>query len=552
MNLDYDYVVIGSGFGGSVSALRLAQKGYKVAVLEAGRRWEKSDFPKTNWNARKYLWNPGLRCFGPQRMELLKHMLVVGGCGVGGGSLVYGNTLVRPLPAFFDKPAIQRLGGADGLVPFYELAEKMMGVVKNPRLFEPDRILRKTAETYGRAETFTPSPVGIFFSEEDETVADPYFLGEGPERTGCTFCGGCFIGCQHGAKNTLDNNYLYLAEQLGVRIIAETEVTAIKPQSEDGSAGYELLTKRSTAWFGRAKGTIRAKGLVMAAGVMGTLRLLLAARDAGDLNHLSDCLGCLVRTNSESIVGVKSRDRTVDYSLGIAASSSVLPDEHTQVQSDRYPAGSDTLNVLSTLLVDGGGKTPRWLRLFFTILRRPIDYFKALWPFGFAKRSVVLVVMQDYDSSLRIVRKRRWFWPFRKRLASVVAAGMDRTPTYIPMANDFARRMAKQMNGIPMSSVSEIFLGAPATAHILGGCPIGDSEQDGVIDRQHRVFGYENFLVCDGSVIPANLAANPALSILALSERAMSFVPPKDGDEASVRFLKVDEQWQVKKLLMSK
>jgi len=291
--------------------------------------------------------------------------------------------------------------------------------------------------------------------------------------------------------------------------------------------------------------------LVVAAGVMGTLGLLLKAKDVGDLTNLSDRLGCLVRTNSESIVGVKSRDSKVDHSEGIAASSSVLPDEHTQVQADRYPAGSDTLNVLSTLLVDGGGKIPRWLRLFVTILRRPIDYLKARWPFGFAKRSVVLVVMQDYDSSLRIVRKRRWYWPFRKRLASVLAGG-DRTPTYIPMANDFARRMAKQMNGIPMSSVSEIYLGAPATAHILGGCPIGDTRSDGVIDSEHRVFGYQNFLVCDGSVIPVNLAANPALSILALSERAMSFVPPKEGDAANVRFFKVDEQWGVKGLLMNR
>ena len=359
---DYDYLVVGSGFGGSVAALRLTQKGYRVAVVEAGRRWDGETLPRSNWDARKYLWQPGLGCYGIQRMDLLDHVFVVGGAAVGGGSIVYGNTLFQPLPSFFETPTIRRLGGAKGLVPYYEIAKKMMGVVANPRQFAPDHLLRETAGDYGRAHTFTPSPVGVYFGQPEVTVADPYFSGAGPQRTGCRFCGGCFLGCRYGAKNTLDQNYLFFAEKLGAEIIAETQVTALRPLSPDGAAGYVIDTRSSTGWPRRSRRQLRAKNVVIAAGVLGTLRLLFAAKQQGDLPRLSARLGYGVRTNSEAIIGVTARDRRTDYSEGIAASSSVFPDEHTQIQADRYPMGSDLMALMSTLLVDGGGSIPRPVR----------------------------------------------------------------------------------------------------------------------------------------------------------------------------------------------
>ncbi|MBW1880816.1 MAG: GMC family oxidoreductase [Deltaproteobacteria bacterium] len=542
---DCDWVVIGSGFGGSVAAMRLAQKGYDVTLLEAGRRWRAEDLPTSSWDL-DFNWLPALGCYGLMRMDLWRHALAWGGTGVGGGSLIYGNTLFVPLDSFFEAPAIATLGGAKALLPYFDLAKKMMGVVANPRLFEPDRFLRETAEEYGRGDTFTPSPVAVYFGEPDEEVPDPYFLGEGEPRTGCTFCGACFVGCRVGAKNSLDRNYLWFAERFGCRVCSRTRALAIRPLSEDGSGGYEVETERLTLNLRRPRQTIRARGVVVAGGVMGTLELLLACKQAGYLPRLSDQLGHRVRTNSEAIVGVTARDRSTDYSEGIAASSSVFPDLHTQVQADRYPAGSDSFSLLSTLLVDGGGWLPRPLRFLDAVRRRPLDFLRILPPFGFARRTIFLIVMQDLDSSLRIERRRRWWWPLSHRLVSR-SSGADRVPTYVPMANDFTRRLAARMNGIARSSVTEVFLDRPATAHILGGCPIGESPAEGVIDGRQRVFGYENLLVCDGTVIPANLGVNPALSILAFAERAMSFVPPKAPD--SVQTLKVERVWGVEGLL---
>ncbi len=527
---DYDHIVIGSGFGGSVAALRLAEKGYRVGVLEAGRRWRAEDLPRSTWDLRRYLWEPSLRLFGLMRMEVVRHVMMLGGVGVGGGSLVYGNTLFVPLDSFFECPEIARLGGAEGLMPFYERAQTMMGVVPNPRLFEPDEMLRQTAAEYGREETFAPSPVGIFFGDPDTETPDPYFDGKGPARSGCRFCGGCFLGCQHNAKNSLDKNYLYLADGLGVEIHAETQVTRITPLSEDGSDGYRIETQRSTAWFGGERRVFRARGIVISAGVVGTLELLLQARDRSDLPRLSSRIGECVRTNSESIVGVRARDRAADTSVGIAASSSVWVDEHTQIQADRYPAGSDSMAMLSTVLVDGGGRIPRFLRFLWQVVRHPIDFLRVAWPFGFARQSVILIVMQDHDNSLQIVRTRRWRPPFTVGLQSRAPAGKV-APPYIPIGNDFARKMAARMNAVPLSSVPEVLVNTPVSAHILGGGAVAESAEEGVIDSAQRVFGYENLRICDGTVIPANLGVNPALSILAFSERAMSLVPAKDPQD---------------------
>jgi cholesterol oxidase len=521
---DVDFVVVGSGFGGSVAALRLAEKGYRVLVVEAGRRWRPDQFPATNWESRSITWAPGLGLYGLQSLELLRHTLVARGVGVGGGSLIYGNTLFVPREPFFATPVIQELGGHAALLPHYERAQQMMGVVANPRLFEPDHLLRETAAEYGRDDTFTPSPVGVFFGEPEQTVPDPYFGGDGPHRTGCTFCGGCFTGCRVGAKNSLDLNYLYLAERLGARILPETQVTSIRPLSSDGGDGYEVSTRQSTRRRRRQRQTITARGVVVAAGVMGTLRLLLAGRQRGDLPRLSDRLGDLVRTNSETILAVRTRGSDIDFSLGLSASSSVFPDEHTQIQGDRYGAGSDFLALLSNLLVDGGGALKRPLRFAGTLARHPFRFVNALRPSGFARQTMILVVMQDHDNCLRIVRRRRWFWPFARGLASEAGSGPT-APTSIPIANDFARRLAARTGGVPLGSLTEVLLNAPVTAHILGGCVMAGSPEHGVVDLEQRVFGYRNLYVCDGSVIPTNLGVNPALSILAFSERAMSLIP---------------------------
>lgn len=548
MTLEYDYAVVGSGFGGSVAALRLAQKGYRVAVIEAGKRWKAEEFPNSSWDIKKYLWSPSLRCFGLNRMYLMRHALVLSGAGVGGGSLNYGNTLIRPQAFFYENPKVIKMGGEAALGPYYDLAEKMMGVAANPFMVEPDRLVRETAEEYGRGNTFTPSPVGVFFGEPDETVPDPYFEGDGPNRTGCNACGRCFIGCRIGSKNTLDANYLFLAEKLGVDVIAETKVTGISPRSPDGREGYLLTLKQTTAVFGQAKRSLTTMGVVLAAGVVGTLELLHRSRQSGTLKCVSPMLGHSVRTNSEVLAAVTSRDRSLDYSKGISASSSVFPNENTQIQADRYPAGSDSLLLMSTLMVDGGGRFPRPLRWLATVFRHPLDFLRLMWPFGRARRTIILVVMQNLESSLHFLWKRRWWWPFSHRLIS--AHGEDKQiPTYIPIANDFARRLAKRMNGIPLSATSEVLMDRPATAHILGGCPIGESAEDSVIDLHHRLHGYENFLVCDGTVLPANLGANPALSILALSERALAFVPTKSGEHYTFDF---ERRWGVTDLLLDK
>jgi len=541
----YDYLVIGSGFGGSVAALRLAQKGYTVAVLEAGRRWQPADFPTSSWQARKYIWAPGLGLRGLQHIAQLRHLLVVRGLGVGGGSLIYGNTLFEPLPSFYELPAIAALGGQEALAPYYALAKKMLGVVPNTRLFAPDEVLRKVSESYGRGDTFAPSPVGVFFGEADQEVADPYFLGDGPPRTGCTHCAACFTGCRVGAKNSLDLNYLYLAEQLGVEIIPDTTVTAIRPLDEDGSAGYAVDTQHSGFW-GRGQRTWQPGAVVVAAGVLGTLSLLFRNKQEGCLPGLSARLGHDVRSNSETIVGATARHGRIDFAQGLSASSSMFPDEHTQVQADRYGAGSDAIAVLSTLLVGGGGRIRRMFRLLGAVLRHPIDFLRSVVPFGFAKRSMLLVVMQDYDTSLCLVPKRRWYWPWRRRLVSKLYRGQA-LPTYIPIANDVAKRVAKEMDGFARSSLSEVFLAAPVTAHILGGCAMAASADEGVVDQRHRVFGYQNLSVCDATVIPANLGVNPALSILAFSERALSFVPSKEGQ--TFRHLEVDAAWEIEKFL---
>lgn len=544
MNFDYDYLVIGSGFGGSVSALRLTQKGYRVAVVEAGKRFADRDFPATNWNVRKFLWMPKLFCFGIQRLTLLKDVLVLSGAGVGGGSLVYANTLYVPPAKFFSHATVARMGGEQGLLPYYELAKKMLGVVTNPKLGRVDELFREAAADFGAGETFTPAPVGVFYGTAGHRVPDPFFYGEGPERTGCIECGGCMVGCRFGAKNTLVKNYLYLAEKLGATILAETEVTDVVPLSADGAAGYTVRTRTSTRLDGQPERLLRCQGVVFSAGVLGTLKLLLKLKENGRLPRLSARLGKTVRTNSEAILGATSRDRRIDYSHGIAITSSIYPDADSHIEPVRYSAGSDVMGLLATLITDGGGKIPRPLRFFGNILKHPRDFLQVVHPFGFAKNSIIVLFMQTLDNSLQLRLKSGLFG---RHLTSASEGGSKKAPSYIPLANAFTRKLAEKMDGIPGSTINEVLLDVPTTAHILGGCSIGTTPEDGVIDLQNRAFGYRNLLICDGSMMPANLGVNPSLTITALTERAMAFVPLKPG--AELRLLEADKHWGTAGLL---
>lgn len=550
ISYDFDYIIIGSGFGGSVSAMRLAQKGYSVAVLESGKRWRSQDFPKTNWSLSKYLWLPKLFCYGIQRINLLNDFLLVSGAGVGGGSLVYACTLYVPGQKFFDSSVYSKMGGEKSLLPFYDVAKYMLGVTENPRLWEPDRFLLETARDMGKEDTFRKTPVGIYFGKtpadsdiqnkeaqaEGQTLElkDPYFMGEGPDRAPCNFCGGCMVGCRYKAKNTLDKNYLFFAEKLGAIVYPETKAVELSPMNsrgeEDpdssGKFGYLVKTESTTGWFGLPKKTLRARSVIVSASVMGTVGLLTKMKQKGKLKNLSPRLGDVVRTNSETILPVTIYGKDIDYSQGIAITSSVHPDEDTHIEPVRYSKGSDFFGLMGTAFVDGGGSVPRWAKWLWTIVSRPIYFLKASNPIGLAKKSVILLVMQTVDNSVRLVRKRRWIWPFQKSMTSTLSTG-EKTPTYIPIANEFAKKLAEKTGGIPRSSITDVVLDAPITGHIMGGCIVGDTPEEGVIDSQNRVHGYQNLRVCDASMLTVNLGVNPSLTITALTERAMSFIPPK-------------------------
>ena len=512
----YDFIVIGSGFGGSVSALRLAQKGYRVAVLEKGRRYQPSDFPKTNWNLRKSVWMPGLGLLGIQALTLLRHVLVLHGTGVGGGSLVYANQLIVPDDEIFTKAEWGEGDWKAALAPHFAEARRMLGAVDCPSVGNADKILREVGIELRGEDTFHTNPVGVFFGEPERTVPDPYFGGEGPDRTGCTMCGACMIGCPVGAKNTLDQNYLYLAEKLGVCIIPETEVVGVRP-AERG--GYHVITRKSHGIL-RKKQTYLAGGVIFSGGVMGTVDLLFKCKNSGLLPEISERLGDFTRTNSEAILGVDSRDGSKDWNDHIAITSGIYPDKNTHIEIVRYNKGSDVLYAIATVLTDGGGSIPRWLRFLGTLIRHPYQVLRALWIPGQSARTSVVLVMQSTENYIRLRRKKLG-------LISELPPDGKRIPSYIPIANQVTRRMAEKMNGYPKGSWFEVLLDAPTTAHILGGCVMGESPEDGVVDRHGRVFGYPGLFVADGSVVPANLNANPALTITALAEYIMDKIPSK-------------------------
>jgi cholesterol oxidase len=529
-DFDVDVVVVGSGFGGSVSALRLREKGYSVVVLERGKRYAARDFPVTNWDLRRSLWVPLAKCFGILRLSLFSDVFVLSGSGVGGGSLVYANTLYVPPPRFFQTgPWATMRNWEETLAPHYRTAQFMLGVTQNPFEGEPDHVLSDIAGELGKGDTYVRTPVAVYFGKPGKKAPDPYFGGQGPERSGCTLCGGCMVGCRFDAKNTLDKNYLYFAEELGAKVVPERTVTDVRPlPGREG--GYAVTHETSGAWFSKDRQVLRARKVVLAAGVLGSVKILLEARERGSLPHVSPALGGSVRTNSEAILGVDARAPKQSYAKGIAITSSFHPDEHTHVEVVRYSEGSDALVPLSTLLTDGGGKVPRVVRWMGNVLKSPLTWVKSLWPFGRAKRGVFLLVMQTLDNSLSLRLRRRWTSFFTKSLDTDRGGG-EPNPTYIPLGNEIARIFAKKVKGTAYSSILEVLFDVPTTAHILGGAAIGPSREVAVVDEANEVYGHPGLYVCDGSMVPANLGVNPSLTITALTEHAMSLMPIREGQE---------------------
>jgi len=528
---DYDWLVIGSGFGGSVSALRLAEKGYRVGVLECGKRFRDRDFARSAWNLRRYVWMPRFGMRGIFRMTLFKDVFIVSGAGVGGGSLGYANTLYRARPDFFVDPQWEGLAEWDEeLRPHYETAERMLGVTEYEGMTPADELLKEYGEEIGVGDTFKPTRVGVFFGEPGAEVPDPYFDGDGPPRSGCVRCGSCMVGCRYGAKNTLVKNYLWFAERCGVQVLPERQATEIRPLgAADGSDGYEVDTAHPGAWARRRERTLTARGVVVAAGPLGTNKLLADCRHSGSLPRLSARLGHVVRTNSESIQAVTAPDDSRDFARSVAITSSIYPDPDTHIEVVTYGRAGDAISRLFTTMTGPGTRATRPLKWIGAMLRHPLRTLRLLSPARWSQRTVILLVMQTVDSAMRLRAK-----PARLGRGVRLQTEQDPerpNPTYLPAAERAARWFADRTGGIPQSGLTESTLNIPTTAHILGGAVIGGDPERGVVDSQHRVFGYRNLLVCDGSAVPANPGVNPSLTITALAERAMSFVPPAQPTE---------------------
>jgi len=539
MKPDYDVLIIGSGFGGSVSALRLTEKGYRVGVLEAGRRFADEEFAETSWDLRKFLWAPKLGCYGIQRIHPLRNVMILAGAGVGGGSLNYANTLYVPPEPFFNDPQWKHITDwRDELMPHYEQARRMLGVVENPTFTDADRIVKEVADEMGCGDTFVPTPVGVFFGPDGtkapgKTVPDPYFGGAGPDRTGCLECGCCMTGCRYGAKNTLVKNYLGLAESNGAQVIPMTTVKGFE-QRPDGL--WEVRTVRTGSWLRRDRRTYTADYLILAAGTWGTQHLLFKMRDAGKLARLSKQLGVLTRTNSESIVGAATIQVSPDLDLthGVAITSSIHPTSETHIEPVRYGKGSNAMGLLQTLMTDGpdpegppGSAVPRWKQLLDQSREDPRGILRMLNVHQWSERTLIALVMQHLDNSITTFTKRgklgiRWY-------SSKQGHG-EPNPSWIPIGNEVTRRIAAKVDGVAGGTWGELF-NIPLTAHFLGGAVIGDSPENGVVDPYHRVYNYPTLFVVDGAAISANLGVNPSLSITAQAERAAALWPNKGEND---------------------
>jgi cholesterol oxidase len=514
----YDYVIIGSGFGGSVSALRLSEKGYRVLVIEKGKWFKPEDFPKSNWQLRKWLWLPSLKMFGLFKMTIFRHVTIFSGVGVGGGSLVYANTLPIPKRPFFKSPSWAHLADWEKeLKPHYQTALRMVGASVTPKVFDGDHVLKSIAQDLGKEKNYQHTTVSVYFGKPGVTVKDPYFKGKGPDRTGCIYCGGCMLGCSHNAKNTLDKNYLYLAQQHGAEILAEHEVIDVR-ETGTGESRYEITYRSSTKYFARSE-KIHAGGVIFAGGVLGTMQLLLKLKAKKSLPKLSDRLGYGIRTNSESLLGVTTERRDLNFAKGIAIGSILHVDDHTHLEVVRYPEGSGFFRLSMVPAVLGSNIFVRIGRILWQYMRHPLKYLKAIAVPDWAKYTQIMLFMQSLDSTMRLTRG----W-----LRMKTALDKGKAPTSdIPMAHKLAQMFAAKTQGSVHALATEALTGLASTAHILGGACMGDSAETGVIDKYNRVFGYENMYVCDGSMISANIGVNPSLTIMALTERAMSLIPKK-------------------------
>jgi cholesterol oxidase len=523
---DFDVLIIGSGFGGSVSALRLAEKGYRVGVLEAGRRFTEETYPATSWRLRDFLWAPRLGCTGLQRIHILRDVVVLAGAGVGGGSLVYANTLYVPPRAFFEDPQWRDITDwADELAPYYDQAARMLGVVENPTMTPSDVIMKAVADEMGVGHTFRMTPVGVYFGDgPGVTRPDPFFGGVGPARTGCIECGECMTGCRHNAKNTLPKNYLALAEAAGARVYPLTTVTGLQ---ERAGGGFTVDTVRTGSWMGRTR-TLSAEQVIVAAGTYNTQRLLHRMKDDGRLPRLSRALGRLSRTNSEAILGAVARTAAADYTQGVAITSSFYPDPETHVEPVRYGKGSNSMGLLQSVLTAPIAGRQRWRTWSGELIRERAVAASLVNVRRWSERAVIALVMQPVDNSLTLTGARgrlgRWRLTTKKHESTPA-------PTYIPVAHDVVRRIARRIEGVPGGNVFENF-DAAMTAHFVGGCSIGPDAETGVIDPYHRVYGYPGLHVVDGAAITANLGVNPSLTITAQAERAMSLWPNKGDADA--------------------
>jgi cholesterol oxidase len=528
---DYDWVIVGSGFGGSVSALRLAEKGYRVAVIEVGRRFADEDFARTAWNMKRYFWMPKIGLRGIFRMTPFKDVMVVSGSGVGGGSLGYANTLYRPRPAFYRDSQWGKLADWEvELGPHYVTAERMLGVTLYRDEGPADQLLHQYAAETGADDTYAHTQVGVHFGEPEVTVPDPYFGGEGPDRTGCRKCGSCMVGCRYGSKNTLVKNYLYFAEKLGAEIRPGRKVSEVRPiAARDGSDGYRLFTERSGSILRKQKSEITAGGVIISAGAVGSNSLLANCRHSGALPRLSDRVGYVVRTNSESIQAVTAPDDSRDFSRSVAITSSIYPDPDTHIEVVTYGKAGDLMSRLFTLLTGNGTRATRPMKWIGAMAKHPLQTARLIFPRRWSQRTVILLVMQSLDSAMRLKPVRRKF--SRGVRLQTEQDPLRPNPTFIQAAEDVTKWFAEQTDGIPQSSLLEASLNIPTTAHILGGAVVGSGSDTGVIDTDNHVFGYENLMVCDGSAVPANPGVNPSLTITAMTERAMSKIPMAEGME---------------------
>lgn len=526
---EYDFVIIGSGFGGSVSAMRLAQKGYSVAVIEKGKRYKPSDFAKTNGEVKKFLWAPVLKCFGIQQITLIKGLMLLHGAGVGGGSLVYANTLMKPHdPVFKSSVWPSHIDWLSELNPFFETAKKMLGVTTNKIISEAETIMQQLAKEMKVPETYHLTEVGVYFGGKNQL--DPYFGGEGPIRKACTGCGACMVGCRDGGKNTLDKNYLFFAEKWGTVIFPEFHVKEIKPTQK----GYEVTAYNVNQIFNKTKNTFKAKKVILASGVLGSIELLFKNKEVyKTLPHVSETLGLNVKTNGESLCGVTSLLTDKDLSKGIAIGSAIHPDEHTKIEPVRYNSGSSVMRFLAVPMTNNGNLITRPLKFIFQAHK----VFRIALVKDWAKQSIILLVMQTIDFQMKLKLGRSVFSFGRKALVGTAQKGQ--WPSYLEVAQQATKIVAKLIKGEAQNAGSEVLLGTPSTAHILGGCNIGQNTNEAVIDSNHEVFGYKGLFVCDGSVIPANLGVNPSLTITALAERFADQFKPKDESLYAQRQIKL-------------